>query len=206
METTQSSNKLLVFSLIVSSFATYPSLFATSLLLKEISQAFNTTIGTAGLLSSSASTVSLVFALILSVLSVRYSSKLLFILGFSAITISSLGSGLATSFQTMLMFYGLMGIGIAITAPMGFTIIAEHIPQEKRSNVMGYFIAGFTLSGVIGLPLTGYISDHFGWRMAYLGYALPLALCATVLSWISIPSIRRNNAAVEGEVRILEIS
>jgi predicted MFS family arabinose efflux permease len=152
---------------------------------------------------TSASTVSLVFALILSALSVKYSSKHLFILGFIAITISALGSGLSTSFTMMVLFYGLMGIGIAITTPMGLTIISEYVEQEKRPDVIGYFIAGFTFSGVIGLPLTGYISDNFGWRMAYIGFALPLAFFATLLSWVSIPE-RREDATSNGGVKLIE--
>jgi predicted MFS family arabinose efflux permease len=192
------SLRIIVITLVISSIATYPNVFATSLLLKEISEAFGISIGTAGLLMTSASTVSLVFALILSALSVKYSSKQLFILGFSAITISALGSGLATSFSMMFLFYGLMGIGMAITTPMGLTIISEYIEQEKRPDVIGYFIAGFTFSGVIGLPLTGYISDNYGWRMAYLGFALPLAFFATLLSWMSIPAKKQSKNSNDG--------
>jgi DHA1 family inner membrane transport protein len=197
-------NMLIVSSLVISSIATYPAWFITSLLLKDISESFGTTVGVLGLIQTAANTVSLVFALVLSALSIKFEAKSLMLAGLGAIVASSLGCGFAQSALMMSLFYALTGIGTAIITPMGFTLVSQHIAENNRSKVIGWFIAGSTFSGIIGLPIVGFIADRYGWRMAYLGYALPLAVLGLVLSLATIPGSHEKGAQEEGKGKLLD--
>jgi len=180
--------RLIVASLVVSSIAVYPAWYATSLLLKDISESFATTIAVLGLIQSASNVVTLAFALILSAVSLRVNARALLLLGLGSLVASSLGCGLAQSAVMMSIFYALTGVGAAIVMPMGVTLVSQHIPEGGRPKVIGWFTAGATFSGIIGLPIVGIIAERFGWRMAYLGYALPLAALGLVLSFIGIPA------------------
>lgn len=197
-------NMLIVSSLVISSIATYPNYFATSLLLKDISESFASTVGVLGLIQSAASMVTLVFALILSALSLKLNARTLLLLGLGSLVASSLGCGLAQSVTMMSVFYALTGVGAAVIMPMGFTLVSQHIAENNRSKVIGWFIAGTTFSGIIGLPIVGFIADRYGWRMAYLGYALPLAVLGLVLSFATIPESHEKGAQGEAKGKMLD--
>jgi DHA1 family inner membrane transport protein len=179
-------------ALVASGFATYPATFATMLLLIEIGDAFGASVGVSGLLQSASSLVGVVFAVILSALSVRYSAKSLLIAGLGTLVVAALGCGLAPTFPVMFASYALTGIGAAVIPSMGFTLVAQHLPEERRSSAIGWLVAGATFSGVIGLPAIGYISSLYGWRMAYLGYALPFAVLGLIFSYVGLPSVKRD--------------
>jgi predicted MFS family arabinose efflux permease len=87
---------------------------------------------------------------------------------------------------------------------MGFTLVSQHIAENNRSKVIGWFIAGSTFSGIIGLPIVGLISEHFGWRIAYLGYALPLAVLGLVLSFAGIPASHKRGSQVGVKGKMLD--
>lgn len=190
-------NMLVVSSLVFSSIATYPIYFATALLLKDISESFATTVGVLGLIQSASSMVTLAFALILSALSLKLNPRTLLLLGLGSLVASSLGCGFAQSATMMSVFYALTGVGAAVIMPMGLTLVSQHVAEGSRSKVIGWFTAGFTFSGLIGPPIVGFIAERFGWRMAYLGYALPLTLLGLVLSFTVIPASRRGGSQME---------
>ena len=182
------ADRLVVLALVVSAIATYPAAFATSLLLKDISEAFGMALGVGGLIQTAFSVVSLVFALVLSGLSMRFTAKALLMAGLGAVVLSSVGCGFAQNAVMVLAFYALTGIGNGVIPPMGITLVSQRFAEKDRSRVIGWFVAGMTFSGIVGLPLVGFIAEHFGWRMAYLGYALPLAVLGLILSAVGIPS------------------
>ena len=194
-------NMLMVLSLLFSSIATYPIYFVLALLLKDISESFSTTVGALGLIQSASSTVTFVFALVLSVLSLRLNARTLFLLGLGSLVVSSLGCGFAQSATMMSIFYALTGVGVAVISPMGLTLVSQHVDEESRSKVIGWFMAGFTFSGLIGPPITGFIAELYGWRIAFLGYALPLAVLGLILSYLVIP-VSRGEGSTDGGGKI----
>jgi len=197
-------NMLIASSLVISSIATYPNYFATSLLLKDISESFASTVGVLGLIQSAANMVSLVFAIILSALSLRFNARILLLFGLGSLVVSSMGCGFAKNAAMMSVFYALTGVGGAVIIPMGFTLVSQHIAENNRSKVIGWFIAGSTFSGIIGLPIVGLIADRYGWRMAYLIYALPLTVLGLVLSFAAIPKSHEKGAQGEAKGKILD--
>jgi DHA1 family inner membrane transport protein len=197
-------NNLLISSLIISSIATYPVYNATSLLLKDISESLGVNIGELGLIQTAASIVSLAFALILSALTIRVKARSLLLAGLTALVVSCLGCGLSQSTLMMSAFYALTGVGSAMISPMGLTLISQHTTEERRSRVIGWFLAGFTFSGIIGLPIVGLIAEKLGWRMAYLGYALPLAALGLLLSFIGVPTSHSKEQKMDAETRVLD--
>jgi predicted MFS family arabinose efflux permease len=109
-------------------------------------------------------------------------------MGLLFLFLSALGSGLASSFNTLLVSYSLSGLGMAMVVPTAFSIIGDLFPLEKRARAIGWVIAGMSLSAVIGAPVVNFIADIKGWRMAFLGFVLPISLLSLLLAARALPS------------------
>ena len=183
----RSLGRLFLPSLIISSFAMMPPGILIGLLLIDIALTFEVSVGVAGQVNTLSSIVAVIFALFMGVLSVRFKHKSLLIVGLLFISISSLGCSLASNFSFMLASYSLTGLATAMVTPMALTLIGEHLPLEKRANAVGWVVAGASLSYSIGAPVIGLIADSGGWRFAFLGFVMPIALVSLLLAFIALP-------------------
>jgi predicted MFS family arabinose efflux permease len=82
-------------------------------------------------------------------------------------------SGLASSFRTLLVARGMVGVGEAAYTPAGAAVITAAFPKEVRARVQGSFDVGMFLGGATGISLGGYIAAQFGWRAAFFMVGIP---------------------------------
>ena len=106
-ETMVSPKRFILPSLTLSGAAAMPALNIFGLLLIDIGQTFGRPVGVMGQAQSLFMIVGFVSALLISALSVRFSYKLLLLIGLLVQAISALGSGLALNFNMMLVCYAL---------------------------------------------------------------------------------------------------
>jgi len=185
---TDSPGRLVLFSLLLSRFATASPGALLGLLLVDIGLDFNRPVAIMGQIQTVSSMVAVVFALLMGILSVKYSHRKLILLGLLSYNISTLGCGLSPNYTIMLLLFSLTGIGSAMVLPMSTTIVTDLYSPEKRGSVLGYLMASLSISFIIGAVIIGYIAELFGWRVAFLGYAFPLFLLSFILSIYSLPS------------------
>jgi len=183
-----SVSKLFLPSLILAGFATQPPETILSLLLIDIAESFNTTVGTMGQIRTTAAVLTLISAVSMGALSIKMRHKTLLLAGLGCFIVSGIGCSLARDYSTMLATYSLSGIGLAMVSPMAFALIGRHVPLEERANATGFFIAGNASSFMIGGPVLSYLTRIGSWRYAFLFYMLPIALAGAVLSWLGVPS------------------
>lgn len=188
-------------SLLLSTFATYPNSVISTLLLLEIGLSFNQPVGVMAQMRTLGSVVGFLSALAMGALSIRFRHKTLLLSGLLILGFSALGSGASPNIAALFALYALSGLGTAMVEPMVSTLVAEHYPVEERSRVLGWMGAGGGLSFIIGGSVVGYIAFTWGWRSAFIGYAMILSLIGLVLASRGIPSGRRRGIA--GEVGIL---
>lgn len=79
-----------------------------------------------------------------------------------------------------------------MVAPMVYTLIAAHLPLNRRARAIGWLFSGEALAATVGTPIIGIIAEAGGWRLAYLGFVLPIALISLVLTAKEVPSSPRN--------------
>jgi predicted MFS family arabinose efflux permease len=157
----------------------------------DIAQTFNTPIGIMGQIRTTSAIVTVIVALLLGILSVKFSHKKLLLAGVGFFIISGIGCFLSWGYTSMLVFYSLSGIGLAMVHPMGLSLIGEHVPQENRSNAIGYIVAGGASAFLIGGPVINFIIGFGTWRSAFLYYSLPLAILGVALAALFVPSSSR---------------
>ena len=132
---------------------------------------------------------SLIFALLMGVLSVRFKSKLLLMIGLLLLTVSPLIAGFASSFRMMMASYSVFGVALAMVSPMTVALAGEHVPGEKLATAIGWIVAGLSISFIIGGPMIGFIAGLEGWRLAFLWYVLPISLLGLSMAAVGVPTI-----------------
>ena len=87
----------------------------------------------------------------------------------------------ATSFNLLVAFRVLAGIGLGGATPCFLAITAECTPPRIRSTVVSLIWAAFPLGLLLGGFGNAFILAHFEWRaMFYVGGAVPLAVAGAL--------------------------
>jgi len=186
-------DRLLLPVLAIARFAVSPPNIASGLLLIDIASTFGQPVGVMGQMRTTSSTLSMIAALVMAVLSVRFRHKSLLLTGLGLIALSAFGCYMAPTFAIMIVIYSLVGIGFSMVSPMTMTLVGEHFPLEERSRAVGWLIAGNSLSYLIGAPLIAYLAGIGGWRTAFLFWVLPVATLGIASVTYGIPSRREDS-------------
>jgi len=178
----------LVFLALGTSMATGgPPMIALSLLLVDISEALGFPVGVLGQISSFSSFLSIIMALTMSVLAVKYSHKLLMSAGLILTIVSIIGTSLSYNLTSMMILYSLSGIGFSMTLPMVTTYIGVLYPAEGRTEVMGRLISMRSVASIIAPLITGYIVARSNWRLGFAAYSLAIAVLSLSLVSKKLP-------------------
>jgi len=113
--------------------------------------------------------------------------------GLLLVSISGLACSFASNFNAMLLSYLISGLGMAMVMPMAFALVGEHFALEMRPNAIGWIVTGAAVSYLVGSPVIGLIDGFGGWRLAFLGYVLPVSLLTLLLAAKGLPKIARGS-------------
>ncbi len=187
-------SKLTVYALGLSRYAPRGATLVAGVLLIEIGATFGLPVGVTNQLNATHSLLSLLTALAMGVLSIKFGMESLLFAGIGLSMVSAVGCLLAPSFQALFLLYSLNGIAWSLVYPMSVALVGELIPQERRADAMSKLFAVPPIITVFGSPLVGYIGD---WRRALLLYAIPIAAASLILVRLSIPLRKTTGRKVE---------
>jgi EmrB/QacA subfamily drug resistance transporter len=112
-------------------------------------------------------------------LSDSFGRKPVFLGSLLLFTVSSLACGLAPNIYSLVAFRFLQGIGGASFLPTAAGIVSDQFP-EHRQQAIGLFSSIFSIGGIVGPNLGGWIVSRYSWR--YIFYInLPIGLGLLVL-------------------------
>jgi predicted MFS family arabinose efflux permease len=188
------TSKLVVYALGLSRYAPRGANLVVGVLLIEIANNFSIPVGVANQLNATHSLLSLLTALAMGFLSIKFSMEILLLTGICLSIISVIGCYVAPNFESLFLIYSLNGIAWSLVYPMSVALVGEHIPQEKRADAMSKLFAIPPIITVFGSPIIGNIGD---WRKALIFYALPIAVASFLLVKISIPKRKTKPRKVE---------
>ena len=185
-----SGSSLVTLPLFLSTVVTTIPRLITSLFLIEISQSFDIAVGLAGQVRTGAFITSLIFALLMGVLSVRYSQKSLLAIGLFLTSIAAIGSFLSPTFIILLIAYSLSGVAMGIARPMANAMVGSLFTAEQRPRVISYLTVGGASAYLVGSLL---ISASRDWRLTFAVLVFPLALLNVGLVLKGIPKVERQS-------------
>lgn len=112
---------------------------------------------------------------------------------------ASAACGYAAGFAQMCLARAVVGVGVSASAPCGNSLIADMFPPERRSLALSAFAGVGTLGTIVGLTVGGLVAGSFGWRAAFVIFALPGLVAAPLVFLFGKEPKRGRFDTVRGE-------
>lgn len=121
----------------------------------------------------------------------RFTNRAIF---FSAMSLFTLGTALAAfspSFGFLIAGRMIQASGSGLMMPLLMNVMLTAFPIERRGTAMGFFGLIMFAAPAIGPTLSGYIVQHYSWRMLF-EMILPFAIIVLVLAFFKLKNITPN--------------
>lgn len=131
-------------------------------------------------------------------LSDRFGRKPILLIGLSAYVIASVGSALADSMATLIVWRAVQGAAMGAGVMCARAILRDLYAPAEGARVMSKAQTGLGIIACMSAPLGGLLSDLFDWRVALL------ALAVFGASALALMTLRYRETAASKNPRALE--
>lgn len=130
------------------------------------------------------------FLLVAGSLGDRIGRKWTLLAGLVVFGAGSAGSAFSGSFEALVLFRGVMGVGSALIMPATLSIITDIFRDpEERARAIGMW-AGVTGLGIaIGPIVGGWLLEHYWWGSVFL-VNVPIAVAGLIAAALVVPNSR----------------
>lgn len=100
-------------------------------------------------------------------------------LGVGLWSVATILCGLATNFWQLALARMAVGVGEAAGTPTSLSIISDYYRKADRPQAIAVFRASVFVASMVGIPITGLLTELYGWRLTFFVFGalgLPLAL------------------------------
>ena len=97
-------------------------------------------------------------------------------------SIATATCGAVRHFWQLALARACVGIGESACQPVGYAIISDYFPPERRASAMAWFLVGNSLGVTAGFALGGWLGQMYGWRMAFVAVGVPGLLLALAVA------------------------
>src|SRR5690625_3632909 len=149
---------------------------------------WNLTSGQIGILGACGTIGILVGLLIAGRLADRYGRKRTLLVGTFVLAIFTLMCGFADSFNELVVYRTIAGLGGGAIFPVPYLMISELVNKNSRGRIMGYaqwvLNAGYTLPALSGVWAVATRSEEWSWRaIRFIGGGLSLIMIPAIYKW-----------------------
>jgi EmrB/QacA subfamily drug resistance transporter len=111
--------------------------------------------------------------------------RLIFVVGLTIFTLSSLACGLADSGEVLIAARIVQGVGAALMNPATLSIITATFPPEQRGAAIGIWAGVSALALAIGPLVGGLLTEHASWSWIFF-VNVPVGVLAIAASFLLI--------------------
>jgi len=98
----------------------------------------------------------------------RFDRKKLLMFFYIGFIGGTLFCGLATTYPLLIAARIITGIFGGVIGSISLAIVADLFHLQQRGRAMGFIQMGFGASQVLGIPISLYIANHWGWQSPFL--------------------------------------
>lgn len=98
----------------------------------------------------------------------RFDRKKLLLFFYVGFIAGTLFCGLANDYPTLIAARILTGLFGGVIGSISLAIVADLFPLQQRGRAMGFIQMGFGASQVLGIPISLYIANHWGWQSPFI--------------------------------------
>ena len=168
-------------------------------LLPSLLSSLHVSVGLAGLLVAVYALAAALSSFVSGVLSDHYGRKRFLLLGVILFAASSWVASRTGTFQALLLARALTGFAAGMLSTCSITYAADWFEYGVRGRALGLISSAYFAAPILGVPLAAQIADRFGWRWAFLAFAI-LALVIATLT-LSLPKDRLNPVPSSDKLR-----
>jgi MFS family permease len=121
----------------------------------------------------------------------RVAARYVMVLGALIAGLAFIGASRANSFAPMIVAYALLGLGISGATLIPASFVVANWFEARRGLAMGIVAAGASAGGMLMTVFAVHTIGRWGWRVTYIGLALPIFLILVPL----LVSVVRNRPA-----------
>jgi predicted MFS family arabinose efflux permease len=159
-------------------------------LLPSLLGSLHVSVGVAGLLVAVYSLTAALASFISGFLSDHYGRRRFLLFGVFLFALASWTASRAGTFNELVLARALTGFAAGTISTCSITYAADWFEYRVRGRALGLISSAYFAAPILGVPLAAQIADRYGWRRAFLLYAI-LALATGALS-VSLPKDRLN--------------
>jgi EmrB/QacA subfamily drug resistance transporter len=115
--------------------------------------------------------------------------RLIFTIGLSVFTLSSLACGLSSSAPELISARAVQGIGAALMMPATLSIISATFHARERGMAIGIWAGVSAMALAIGPLLGGIITEHISWNWIFY-VNVPIGVLAVIAAIVVVPESR----------------
>ncbi|AWT27241.1 Inner membrane transport protein YnfM [Corynebacterium provencense] len=167
--------------------ASFNAMYLTQALLPSISDSLRVSPTTAALTVSATTGLLAVTVVPVSIISERIGRRTVLRASVLAATVLSLLLCLAPGISSLIGLRALQGIAVAGVPAVTMTFLAEEIRPSHLGRVMGLYIAGTSIGGLMGRLIPSWFLEITDWRGAALAGASVAFLLGLVCAWALPP-------------------
>jgi predicted MFS family arabinose efflux permease len=98
----------------------------------------------------------------------RFDRKKLLLFFYVGFIAGTLFCGLANSYVMLIAARIITGLFGGVIGSISMAILADIFPLAQRGRAMGFMQMGFGASQVLGIPISLYIANHWGWQAPFI--------------------------------------
>jgi predicted MFS family arabinose efflux permease len=169
-------------------------------LLPSLLGSLRVSVGMAGLLVAVYSLAAALASFVSGTLSDHYGRRRFLFLGVLLFAVSSWVASRAGNFQALLLARGLTGFAAGMLSTCSITYAADWFEYRVRGRALGLISSAYFAAPILGVPLAAQIADRYGWRRAFLFFAI-LALAVGAVS-LGLPKDKLSSEPSSHKLRV----
>lgn len=124
----------------------------------------------------------------------RFERKRMMLTMFALFGLTTLACGLAPGYMSLLVARSMAGAFGGVMGAMIQTMLGDVIPFSRRARSGGIVAAAFSLSAVVGVPLSLWLANHFLWRAPFILIGV-LTVLFILIGLRTLPELRQHISA-----------
>lgn len=176
-------------ALFFGSFVTFALLYCTQPLIPVFSEEFAINPSYASLSISLTTGCLAVFMLIISWLSDARGRKLIMAISLLSSALLAIVVAFTTDFTVLLILRGLQGVMLAGYPAIAMAYINEEFDPTVIGLVMGIYVSGNSIGGLVGRIIVSTLTDFFSWHIALAGIGV-ICVLVSIWFWFNLPDSR----------------
>jgi predicted MFS family arabinose efflux permease len=125
----------------------------------------------------------------------RFDRKKLLLFFYIGFILGTLMCGLVNSYHMLILARVVTGIFGGVIGSISMAIVTDLFPLNQRGRVMGFLQMGFGASQVLGIPISLYIANHFGWQAPFI----MIVFLATMIWLLIVVKLESINKHLDGK-------